>query len=125
MYFSPSYPDDYWFCFAQVFGDGHSNVMLRWESGKYAIWANNKKTELPGNIKDDLGQWITWRIEFKLDSHDGYVRVYKNGQSLGGPQGAISGGAHSNWKMGIYTQHDTCVVKDFQLYVRDFTLIAQ
>lgn len=96
--------------------------MLRWEKGAYAIWANNKKTTLPGNIQDDLGRWNTWRLEFLLDSSNGYVRVYKNNNLLGGPKGATSGGAHSNWKMGIYTQHEPCQVKDFQIYVRDFTL---
>lgn len=114
------YQDPYMFCFAQVFGNG-PNVMLRWEQGQYQIWSGGHKAVLAGSVHEDLNQWVTWRMDFKLERDGGYVNVFRRGQSLGQITGDTASGTNSYWKQGIYTQHVN-EVKDMTMFVRNLRL---
>jgi hypothetical protein len=107
----------YMFAFAQIFGQGgsgDSNVFLRWESGKYFLWCRDCSTNkwtIPGNIKDDIGVYRTWKIEFKMSKgSDGYIKVYKNGSLQAHMSGKTTNDDASHLKLGIYTQHVDKVV---------------
>lgn len=97
------------FGFAQIFGDGFPNLILRWRSGGYQLLsAAGKKsiTLFPGiKLSDDTGVWTNWKLEFMLDKSNGYTKVYRNNILLGETKTVNnSGGNNSYLKLGSYSQ---------------------
>lgn len=97
------------FSFAQVFGNGKPNVMLRYRNGTYellCIMGGQKNLALPlaGQPVDDVGKTIEWQIDFRLSTSGGYIHVIKDGVTVGSMTGNTSGGNGSYLKIGLYMQ---------------------
>jgi hypothetical protein len=73
------------FGFLQLFANSPAgpNIMMRWELGHYYLYCDacKQNIQLPGDIADDFGAWVEWRLDFLLSTNAsiGYIRVFKNG----------------------------------------------
>lgn len=104
-YFIKDYPGMQ-YCLCQIFGNGGPNFMYRFRSGRYQILSsfnNIPNLDLKYGAKDDLNQWVKFKLEFNL-SKKGYFRFYRNDKLTGELKGNTSGGNDSYLKMGIYKQ---------------------
>jgi len=124
----------YQFAFMQIFGRNGPNIFLRYvrpdgRRDRYQLMcekchcslddqcahhSNDQLfVDLPGDASDDMNKWITWKVEFRLSSGSaGYLRIYRDGQQLHAYKGPTSDGSNHHFKLGLYTQHKPCQVKD-------------
>jgi hypothetical protein len=75
----PSGKTEYEFAWMQVFGATGPNIMLRYRKGRYQLLATMgdlANLTLPGKISDDIGKWTNWKLDFKLATSGGYIKVY-------------------------------------------------
>lgn len=98
------YPSGYQFCWMQVFAANGPNIMLRYRGGRYQLLSFAGKLTLLGELSEDIGKWTNWRLNFKLATSGGYIKVYRDGKLIGSIEGNTSGGDHSHLKHGIYSQ---------------------
>ena len=99
--------DEFDYSFAQIFGNGGPNVMLRYRGGNYQLMAGGMKSNVAGSPNENIEKWVTWKIDFVLATNNGYVRVYRNGSLFLQLAGNTSGGKsrnHSTVKHGMYSQ---------------------
>ena len=97
------YPtNEFGYCFAQVSGMDSPNVMLFYQSGKYQLLVNGEKAEVVGSPQDNIGKWVTWRIDFSLSVNGGYVSVFRNNALFLKLTGNTSG---LNYRGTFYLKH--------------------
>ena len=102
-----NYPSGYWFSFFQIFAKNGPNIMLRWADDNFElliIQDRNTIIPLKLNITEDIETWISWKIEFMLDTPNGYIKIYRNNIKLMETNGNLTGGDDSYLKFGIYSQ---------------------
>jgi hypothetical protein len=119
-----SYTEAYQFAFMQLFGGNGPNIMLRYVRNTYNILCEECGTDhtLPGNATADVGKWITWRVEFRLSSAKGHVRVHRDGKPIHSYDGKTSDGSNHHFKLGLYTQHKPCEAKDVTSLLSNLTI---
>ena len=119
----------YMFGFLQLFANSPAgpNIMLRWELGRYFLYCDacRKTLALPGSIKDDIGVWGSWQLDFVLSTNAslGYIRVFKDGKAVGAFEGVTSKSSGHHVKTGIYTQHNATNVLNTSTCTENFKLL--
>ena len=119
------------FCFFQLFANKVSpgpNVLIKWKRNEYELWVEQHRTNLKGNLGDDLNNTSIWRISFKMDMKKGYFKVERKSHSdkafvlLGSMKGKTScSNSETHYlKLGIYSQ--TTDVKDMTMYLSNLTI---
>jgi len=103
-----TYPTNFSFAFFQLFAKDGPNIMLRCKNDKHellALQGKNKIVPIEMNILEDIGKFVSWKIEFSLSAVGGYIKVYKNDTCIGQILDANTSGQNDSYlKLGIYAQ---------------------
>ena len=120
-----TYSAGYSFSFFQLFAKDGPNIMLRWKNDKYELLASqgkNKIVPISLNITEDIGRWVTWRIEFLLNPTGGYIKIHKNNMPVGELVNTNTSGQNDSYlKLGIYGQ-DTALIGTTSLVIKNLQM---
>lgn len=122
-----TYPTNFSFSFFQLFAKDGPNIMLRWKNDKYellAVQGRNKIFPIKMNITEDIGRFVSWKIEFLLSTIGGYIKVYKNDICIGEILNANTSGQNDSYlKLGIYSQ-ETQPTDTTSIFIRNLQMTS-
>ncbi len=97
---------DYAFC--QVFGGNGPNLIFRWRSGTFQILSdqgNKQIVNYSGTPSDDVGKWVSYKVEFLLSKSKGYTKLYRDNVLMCTVNNGNNSGDNGSYiKHGIYSQ---------------------